>query len=253
MTASIGTDNAWVRRFHQAPADAPRLICLPFAGGSASYFFPVSRRLAPTVEVLAIQYPGRQDRRAEAPIDAVPEYVDRLLDALGGWTGVPFALFGHSLGATLAFEVARRLEARGVHPLGLFASGRRAPSRHRDEYVHLGSEQEFRSELRELDGGAASVLDDEEMMRAALPSLRADYRAAETYRYEPGPRLECPIVAFTGDDDPKATVDEVRSWGEHTSAAFDCRVYPGGHFFLNAHAPAVLDEVAAHMAQWARS
>ncbi|MBN6037100.1 thioesterase II family protein [Amycolatopsis sp. 195334CR] len=245
MTASTAED--WVRRFHPAPAAPHRLLCLPHAGGSASYFFPVSRSLSPGIEVLAVQYPGRQDRRAEPLIDSIEVLADQVTEAIDGYTDKPLAIFGHSMGATLGFEVARRLEKRGVVPAGLFASGRRAPSRHRDEKFHEGTDDELLANVRSLAGTEQALLGDDEIVRMVLPSIRADYRAAETYRYAEGPDLSCPITAMVGDDDPKATVDEARSWADHTSGAFELKVFPGGHFFLNEHNAALLDIIAAHL------
>ncbi|MGQ0838201.1 thioesterase II family protein [Actinokineospora sp.] len=237
----------WVRRFHPAP-DAPnRLLCLPHAGGSASYYFPVSRTMSPHVEVLAVQYPGRQDRRTERCVESVGELADLLADIVEPWADRPLTLFGHSMGASVAFELALRLEERGIVAHGLFASGRRAPSTHRDERVHERDDNGLLAEIKRLNGTESQLLDDDEVLRMVLPAIRADYKAAETYRYEPGPKLATPIYALVGDDDPKATVEEVRQWGEHTTGPFELEVFPGGHFFLNAHVPAVIDRIFAHL------
>lgn len=245
MTATEIERQQWIRRFHQSPDAAVRLVCLPHAGGSASFYFPVSQRLSSEFDVVSVQYPGRQDRRHEPCVDDLRDLAAAVFEALRPIADRPIALFGHSMGATLAFEVARLLEGRaGVVPTHLFVSGRRAPSRHRDEQVHLLGDEGLLADVRRLSGTDSRVLGDPEMLRAALPSIRADYRAVETYRYRPEPPLRCPITAFTGDDDPKTTIDEVRSWAEHTTAAFDLKVFPGGHFFLVAHQAAILGSVA---------
>ncbi|MEE1943113.1 alpha/beta fold hydrolase [Streptomyces sp. TRM 70361] len=245
MATSSDAGDLWVRRFHPAPQALVRLLCLPHAGGSASYFYPVSQRLAPRVETLAVQYPGRQDRRNEPCLETVQDLADQIVEVLGPWQDKPLALFGHSLGATVAFEVALRMEARGTRPAALIASGRRAPSAPRDERVHLRNDEGLLEEIRRLDGTQSQLLEDDEIRRMVLPSIRADYKAAETYRYEPGPPLSTPLYALTGDADPKATTDEVRTWADHTTGRFEMTVYPGGHFYLNAHAPAVTEEIAA--------
>jgi surfactin synthase thioesterase subunit len=240
-------DNTWIRRFHPAPESSPRLVCFPHAGGSATYFFPISRILTPDIEVLAVQYPGRQDRRTEPPIDSIAELADILTEELRGWWDRPTAFFGHSMGATLAFEVARRIEREGRRLTALFASGRRAPSLSRDERCHTLPDDQLLAEIRGLAGTDAALLADDELIRMILPAVRADYRAAETYRYPPGTDLSCPLHALTGDDDPKATVEEAAAWQAHTSSAFQLHVYPGGHFYLNSHATEVLAVISRQL------
>lgn len=112
MNDPVEDNGLWIRRFHPRPDGDVRLVCLPHAGGSASFFFPVSQAMPPSVDVLCVQYPGRQDRRAEPVIDSIPDLADQVFAALLPWADRPLAFFGHSMGATLAFEVARRLERR---------------------------------------------------------------------------------------------------------------------------------------------
>ncbi|MGW7256828.1 thioesterase II family protein [Streptomyces sp. NPDC054834] len=248
MTTQTNVETgAWIRRFNPAPDAAHRLVCFPHAGGSASFYFPVSRALSPAVDVLAIQYPGRQDRRHEPCVDSIHGLADALAEELDGWFDRPVTFFGHSMGASLAYEVARRFEERGTVLHGLFASGRRAPSTVREERVHLLDDDGLIEDITRLSGTDTQVLGDPEILRMILPSIRADYRAAETYRYTPGPRLTCPLTALTGDDDPQVTMDEAGAWAEHTSGPFDLKVYPGGHFYLNSQAPAVLSTLKSHL------
>lgn len=208
-------------------------MCLPHAGGSASFFFPVSRALAPAVEVLAVQYPGRQDRRDEPNIPSLHELADRIFAVLGQLDDRPLALFGHSMGAVLAYEVALRMRDAGLaSPVRLFASGRRAPSRHREERVHEQSDAQIVAELRALSGTDAAMLADPEMLELIMPAIRSDYRAVETYRYRPGPMLDCPVTVLTGDSDPRVSIDEATAWQEHTTGQTELHVLPGGHFFL---------------------
>src|SRR3712207_5548265 len=141
MAVATAQFEKWVSVFHPAPGDAVRLVCLPHAGGSASFFFPVSKLLTPAVEVLAIQYPGRQTRRHEPGIDSIPVLADEIFAALRHLDDRPLALFGHSMGAVLAYEIALRMRRANLpSPVRLFASGRRAPSRYRDEQVHVGTD-----------------------------------------------------------------------------------------------------------------
>lgn len=241
-------DELWCRRFHPAEKPAARLVCLPHAGGSAPFFLPVAAALSPDVDVVAIQYPGRQDRRAEAPLDDMSVLVDRIYEVLRRQPELPLTLFGHSMGAVIGFELARRFEADGQRPVRLLASGRRAPGTHRDETT-FDSDEAIMAEVRRLSGTAVSLLDDEEMMRAALPALRADYRAVESYRCGPDVAVDTPITVLTGDSDPKTTLDEAKAWDRHTKGACDLRVFTGGHFFLSERSGEVMQVLEEHFQQ----
>ncbi|QTD96527.1 thioesterase II family protein [Streptomyces cyanogenus] len=236
---------SWLRGFHQPTPGAPRLLCLPHAGGSASFYFPFSKALSPAVDVRAVQYPGRQDRHSEPLLDSVQELAQGVFHALDERDGTPLALFGHSMGAMVGFELARLLEAAGRPPAVFFVSGRRGPSVERTETVHQGDDARLIEEVTKLDGTHAALLQDEEMLRMILPVLRADYRAVETYRHTPGPRLSCPVVALTGDADPRVTPEEARTWSQETDGPFELHVYPGGHFYLVAQQQAVLSRIEA--------
>jgi surfactin synthase thioesterase subunit len=246
MPDPSSADDLWCRRYRPSRTAAARLVCLPHAGGSAPFFFPVASALSPAVDVVAIQYPGRQERRAERPFTNVHDLADRIHDLLLRQPPLPLALFGHSLGATIAFETALRLEASGRPPVHLFASGRRAPSAHRDETVHLRDDDGIIAEVRGLNGTASSVLGDDEIMHAALPALRADYQAAETYRCDPQVTIDCPVTVLTGDADPRTTLSEANAWTRHTTGACTIRTFPGGHFFITAHVTELIALLEEH-------
>lgn len=245
MVALPGDSDVWIRRFHPAPQSRVRLVCFPHAGGSASFYFPVSAALSPSVEVLAVQYPGRQDRRADKLIDKIWELADRIFEALQSWVDRPLAFFGHSMGAVVAFEVARRLEQKtNTTLIVLFASGRRAPSYHRNEGVHLRDDDGLVAELKRLNGTDTKLLGDEELLRMILPAVRSDYKAIETYLPPPGPGLNCPVTVFVGDSDPKTTIDEASAWRRHSIGIFDMRVFSGGHFYLVFHQEAIIEAIS---------
>lgn len=242
---AIGAD--WVRRFHPSPRPIARLVCFPHAGGSASFFFPVSEAMSSSIEVLALQYPGRQDRRAEEPLTSVQDFARNAFDALQPWADVPLVFFGHSMGAVIAYEVARLFDDADTVLLGLFVSGRRGPATYRDERVHLMPDEGVVSEIVNLNGTDSGLLADKEILSMILPAIRSDYRAIETYRYNASRRLRCPITAMVGDNDPKATLDEVRTWQEHTSGDFELQVFSGGHFYLTGHQAAIINAISDHV------
>nr|WP_062339566.1 alpha/beta fold hydrolase [Herbidospora sakaeratensis] len=237
----------WCRRYRPTYTATARLVCLPHAGGSAPFFLPVSKALSPQVDVVAVQYPGRQDRRAERPYTDLAELADRVHEVLRRQPELPLTLFGHSMGASLAFEVAQRMEADGRVPVRLFASGRRAPSVFREENVHRLPDPGLLSEIRRLDGTSALLFNDDELMRAALPAIRADYQAAELYRRGPEAVVACPITVLTGDRDPKTSLDDAHAWAGHTTSdSFEVKVFPGGHFFLSDQVDDVIKILDQH-------
>ncbi|MEU5682999.1 thioesterase [Streptomyces venezuelae] len=233
----------WLRRYHDSASAPVRLVCFPFAGGSASYWFGLSGLLSPGVDVLAVQYPGRQDRHKEPCLESVAALADGVVDQLPS-DGKPFALFGHSLGAIVAFEVARRLRDSGPagsgtgaagpgRPVHLFASGGLArPYRPAGRSGSL-DDADILAHLRAMGGTDERFFGSPELQELILPALRADYRAVATYE-APGPeRLDCPVTALIGDADERTSPEEAGTWRERTSAAFDLRVLPGGHFYLD--------------------
>ncbi|MFF8958386.1 thioesterase II family protein [Streptomyces sp. NPDC014894] len=238
---------AWVRRFHPSPDHAWRLACFAHAGGAASAFHQLSARLGPAAEALCLQYPGRHDRHAEPFLTEVRLMADQAHEALRAWRGPderPLALFGHSMGAIVAFEVALRMEAEGLPAAHLFVSGRRAPSTHRDERVHLRDDNGLVKEILALGGTEPEVLADASVRKLILPVVRNDYTAIETYRCPSVALLDrTPVTALVGESDPKATLDEVGAWADHTADDFGLRVFGGGHFYLADRAAEVATAV----------
>ena len=173
--AESGTDivereSRWIHRYGDRSPCRARLICFPYAGGSASYYFPLAGELAPDIEVLAVQYPGRHERRLEPCLTDLHELAEHIHGAVLHWLDRPVVLFGHSMGATLAFEVARRLRDRdGFVPARLFVSGRRAPTRLRFDDFHKRDDAGLAAELRRSGGTDPVFLDDEALAALVLP------------------------------------------------------------------------------------
>jgi surfactin synthase thioesterase subunit len=236
-------DTRWVRRLRPTPDGVARcrLVCFPHAGGAATAYAPLAQALPPSIEVLALQYPGRQERLAEPCLDSIDDLVAAIVPELRPYLEGPFAFFGHSTGAIVAYEIIRLLEREdGVAPVGLIASGRRGPSTRRNEHVHWGGDRSLLREVARLGGTPPELLADPEVQQMMLPALRGDYKAIETYEWQPGPPLGCPIWAVLGSDDPLATESEAAAWRAQTSAGFELHVLPGGHFYLVDQQPALV-------------
>jgi pyochelin biosynthetic protein PchC len=247
LTGKSGSGR-WIRGYRRVPGGVS-LFCFPHAGGAASYFHPWSASLAPGIEVLAVQYPGREDRAVEPCVTNIPDLADQIHAALRPSLPRTFAFFGHSMGAILAFEVARRIareEGRG--PAHLFVSGRSAPPRHRHQNLHLAGNPALIAELRSLGGTDPRILQDSEVLELIMPAVLADYTASETYRFAPGDPLSCDITAMTGDHDLMVTAGDAAGWSAHTTGAFNLRVYPGGHFYLDDCRARVLEVISSSLA-----
>ncbi|WP_030266746.1 thioesterase II family protein [Streptomyces violens] len=235
----------WIRTFHRSAAPARRLLCFPYAGGSASYYFPLSAVLCPAVQVLGVQYPGRQDRAAEPAIEDLGVLADRIAEAVAGdIEGARPVLFGHSMGALLAFETARRLEEKyAAPPAGLIVSGMVPPDRR--PALRLGTEDEIVEELRLLRGIDPALLADPELRALVLPALRSDWRAVASYAPDTHAVLSCPITVLTGRDDALVDPDAAAGWAARTTADFSLRTFPGGHFYLDGFPPEITAAVKA--------
>jgi surfactin synthase thioesterase subunit len=230
----------WLRSYRAGPPKAPLLIVFPHAGGSATYYREFCTTLSGRLNTFAMQYPGRQDRRHELPPADLHTLSDQLFDEVKGFTDRPLALFGHSMGAVLAFEVARRFEQRLNHPLEmLFVSGRRASAEPGEEAIDPTDDDALLAEIRKLSGTDHRLLGYEDMLHMILEPLRADYLALNSYVPAPGPVLRTPITALTGASDPRTTETGANAWRDRTTGAFDLRVFPGGHFFVSEHQKAV--------------
>jgi medium-chain acyl-[acyl-carrier-protein] hydrolase len=225
---------AWPEGWLESPATL--LFCFPFAGAGTSVFHDWPALLPPNVRPVPIHLPGREDRWLESPYTDCLVLVSVLAEVLRGVLRPPFALFGHSMGAVIAFELARALRRGGLaDPVRLFVSACRAPHLpDPDPPIYSLPDSEFISELRRLNGVPPDVLRNMEFMEMILPLLRADFRLCDTYRHQSEEPLHCPITAFGGSDDRKATPEQVRAWAGHTRGRFVCRVFPGDHFFVRS-------------------
>jgi medium-chain acyl-[acyl-carrier-protein] hydrolase len=213
-----------------------RLFCFAHAGGGSALFRNWDEHLSPEIDVCPVVLPGRESRIRERPYNRMEQLMGPLSEAIEPYTDRPFALFGHSMGAAVAWETARRFP-----PAVLFVSGRRAPQlpTRRRRFSDL-SEDELLTELGKLNGTPSEVMGQRSLLEVFLPSLRADFELNESYTPLPGTRPGCPISALLGDADPEVDPDEITSWADATSGGFTLRVFGGDHFFLKGPRPEVL-------------
>jgi medium-chain acyl-[acyl-carrier-protein] hydrolase len=230
----VAASRAWLGPVRAHSTTQLRLFCFPYAGGGASAYNTWAEHLPHDVEVVPIRLPGREGRFTEAPARDLPALVDALAPALRPHLDVPFAFFGHSMGALIGFELCRRLRRDyGLLPLHLFLSAHRAPHLpNLSPQFHRASDEAILGEVRRLSPTRSDATSDDALMRALLPMLRADWTVCETYGYRPDVPLDCPITVYGASDDTEASYHELVAWRDHTSADFRMRIFPGDHFYV---------------------
>lgn len=229
---------------------AVRLICLPH-GGTAP-FRPWADRLPPEIEVGIVQLPGREARLREPALERMDELVAQAAEALLPVLSSPFTLFGHSIGALLAYELGVALEAAGLPPAALIVAGQNCPPAGTSGSSAVGdlpraeelTDEMLLAQLRELGGTPDEVLDDPELIALLLPTFRADAELLRSYRpSEDGP-IGCQVVAYGGLEDPLADRAGLQRWEERTAAGCRLRMFPGEHFFIETAQDLVLEALS---------
>jgi surfactin synthase thioesterase subunit len=227
-----------------------RLLCLPYSGGSAMFYARWRRLLPSWIDVRPVEWPGRGARMDE-PLATDPRALASQLAAeVHAQLDAPYALFGHSLGALMAFELAHSLLDRGAPaPAVLFASGAEAPAvRDGSKWRLPLSDDALLQELRNLQGTPDEALSNTELMRSALPVLRADFLMCGAYAYRSRPPLPCPVHVFGGADD-ETSREALLAWRQETSAEFTLRMLPGHHFFIHTQQAELLDLIGSALAR----
>lgn len=233
-----------------APQDKLRLFCLPYAGGGASIYREWAKFLPADVGVYPIQLPGRENRITEPPLYAMSELIAAVSQAIVPYLERPFVFFGHSLGARMAFELARHLRRRwNIRPCRLIVAGSRAPHLAEPKPLHQLPDAEFIQELRRFSGTPETILQNRELMDLFMPVLRADFTVDETYVYSAESPLACPISAFGGTEDLEASREEMEAWAGHTCGVFTVELVRGNHFFLQTGRELLLRSVSQILLQ----
>jgi medium-chain acyl-[acyl-carrier-protein] hydrolase len=235
---------SWIR-----PVESPRLrlFCFPHAGSGASVYQKWADSIANGVEVFAIQPPGRETRIKEPLVRDLSLIVTELRQALQPLLGMPCVFFGHSVGAIVAFELARELRKTGslAGLRALFVAGASAPHRRQNkEITHDLPREQFIAALRRLNGTPEAVLEHPELLDVVVPILRNDFFISETYRYTEMPPLDIPIVAFGGEADKEVTSEQLVGWKDQTTVRpFSCTLFAGDHFFTHSNREQLLAAV----------
>ncbi|MFQ5852892.1 MAG: thioesterase II family protein [Candidatus Binatia bacterium] len=256
LSHPTATPNPWIICHKPNSSARLRLFCFPYGGGSASLFRTWPDNLPQDVEVCAIQLPGRGARLQEPPFTRLLQLVQTLAQVLRPYLTVPFAFFGHSLGAFISFELLRQLRKQNVHsPLHLFVSAQRAPQLpDPDPPIHDLPESDLVEEIRcRYDGIPQEVLENADLMSLLLPALRADFTILETYRYIDEKPLDCPITSFGGLQDCSMKQENLAAWRDQTYNSFALRMFPGDHFFIESARTQLLEALSNDLNQSLRA
>ncbi|HET9621311.1 MAG TPA: alpha/beta fold hydrolase [Kofleriaceae bacterium] len=238
---------SWLVRYEHAAPARRRLFCFHHAGGGALAFVRWPLALPDDVEVCAAQLPGRELRFRDPPVHDMHEAVAALADAMTPLLDRPYALFGHSMGALIALELARELDRRGLPAAdALFAAGSPAPHRIAEAHrLHALDAAAFRRALIALDARNRAVIEHAELWALLEPVFRADFALVERYQPRAEPPIAVPVIALGGADDPVVAPDALDAWRDHTRGAFTRAVFPGDHFFIASAEAEVLRTVLA--------
>lgn len=248
--ASAGSrpDAAWIQNWQPRPSARLRLICFHPAGAGSLFFRPWARRLPETIEVLAVRLPGRESRIAEPLMTDYAQVVACLHAALRPLTERPYAMFGHSMGALLAYGVAQEATRYGdPPPARLFVSGTDGPGNGPKPNRALWSDDEIVADLRKMGGTPEAVFDEPELLATILPILRADYMVCDAFRAAgpaADPLLECPVSILGGAADAYDE-EQLGRWAGVTRGPCGQRIFPGGHFFLSEESAGAVDQYVA--------
>ncbi|WP_353931560.1 thioesterase II family protein [Okeanomitos corallinicola TIOX110] len=243
------TFNSWITRPQPNPHAKMRLFCLPYAGGSAVIFRTWLKNLPPTIEVCPIEIPGRGRQMILPPHTKMPSLVAEIAKNIIPFLDKPFAIFGHSMGGQVSFELARLLRSDyQLKPIHLFISGRKAPQINSTKRkIYNLPDQEFWQEVNKLNGTPNEVIENAEMIEIFLPILRADFTVLETHIHTNQQPFDFPISVFGGLQDTEVPTYQLEAWREHTTANFSLQMLEGDHFFLRSNEKLLLSKISQQL------
>ncbi|MEM9511919.1 MAG: alpha/beta fold hydrolase [Cyanobacteria bacterium P01_E01_bin.48] len=240
--------NDWLIASQPAPKAPTRLFCFPFAGGTFQVFRDWHKELPDTLEVIAVELPGRGRRFREPLFTQIAPLVEALSIAIEPYLDRPFFFFGHSLGGLVSFELTRLLRRKlQVLPEVLFISARRAPTLTKPRAISHLSDPEFIEEISQFNGTPSAILESDEFSQIFLPILRADFSILDNYVYAEESPLDCPIITFGGQTDREVSRDDLGSWNIQTTSNHELHMLPGDHFFINSSKAMLLAKISQYL------
>jgi surfactin synthase thioesterase subunit len=242
------TPNLWITRSDMSVAPVLRLFCLPYAGGNAAVFNSWAAWLPKRVQLCALELPGRRRRFSEPAHQSLPLLVQDLTALLMKHVDLPYAVFGISFGALIGFELAHEMNKLGHPPIHLFVANCRAPHLpDQDPPIHVLSDSDLLTRIQLFGATPDAVFQHPELMKLMLPTLRADFKLAETYTYYPRQSFAFPITAFLGSEDPALTSEHLTPWREHTHGPYTLEVIRGNHYLVDTGREALLQSICSAM------
>ena len=237
------TFNTWITCPKPLPEARVRLFCLPFAGGGASIYRGWAKDLEPAIEVCPIQLPGRENRFSEKAHEHVQTLAPAIANQLQFYLDKPYLIYGHSMGALLAFEVLRILQQKGqaMPETAILGAHRAAHLPPKRQPMSTLDDASFLAKLTTFGGFPDEVLQSQELLQFVLPTLRADFALCDSYPFTPGPALDCPLALIAGRHDQEVNPQDMQPWQTHTLHPARLVTLDAGHFFLKTHPEAVFD------------
>ena len=238
----------WLRVLRESPQPRVRWVCLPHAGGSASFYRPWLAHLPGDIDLLAVQYPGREERFNEAHVPCLETLAEHISQALLALPARPLLLFGHSMGAALAYAVGVHLEAAAAGPAHVFVSAHAPPHRQPPSDLHRQDDSALIADILRQHGQAAGLWANPHLRAVFLPALRSDYQAIETWRPAHLPPLAAPLDVLLARDDAEVSLEQARAWADLSGHLPDIRLFDGDHFYLKHQPRPVIDHLSQRTA-----
>lgn len=240
-------ESKFIKNYKSISKEKITLFCLPYAGGGASAYNRWMKEMQDTITVCPIQLPGREERIMEKPYSDMKIMLEDLVPEIEHIVDGNYALWGHSMGGKIAYEIEKCMEKDGYRAQCLFISGTRIPSIPEPNPIFQLPDEIFKKELGRFEGTPKEILDNQELLDFFLPMLRADFTMDETYYDDRVTVLHTPIFTFAGDKDQEADERAIREWEKYTCSVFDYNIYEGGHFFLRDHEDEIIKKVLGYM------